>query len=66
LGAASELQCTILVVTANVMLENMFHIKKVNSSLLGLVGLQDLMTGKKVVSGPPSSSLGKGSGLPSV
>jgi hypothetical protein len=43
---------------------NVFHIKKVNSSLLGLVGLQDLVTGKKVASGPTSSSQGKGSVLP--
>ena len=48
------------------MLENMFHVKKVNSSLLGLVGLQDLMTGKKVASGLPSSSLGKGGLLSSL
>jgi hypothetical protein len=55
LGVASELHRTILVVTANVMLENVFHIKKVNSPLLGLVGLQELMTGKKMASGPASS-----------
>jgi hypothetical protein len=47
-------------------LENVFHIKKLNSSLLGLVGLQELMTGKKMASGPTSSLQGKGSGLPSV
>jgi hypothetical protein len=46
------------------MQENVFHVKKVNSSLLGLVGLQQLMTGKKVLSGPTGSSQAKGGVLP--
>jgi hypothetical protein len=47
------------------MQEDVFDIKKVNSSLLGLVGLQELTTGKEVTSGPTSSLQARGSVLPS-